>query len=123
CVDVIYVSCPSLFFGQLDLTIPELMVVLLDENSPRLGPLFQVFELDTQNRALEAFHSVVIPTQQVMVFPVLAPIAQHAHSAGVFGIVSRDCPTFPVSPQVLPRIEAEARHVPDTPNGLALVFR
>ena len=46
--------------------------------APRLGPAFEVAQLDAQDGALNAVHAVVEALQHVVVALLLAPVAQHA---------------------------------------------
>ena len=46
--------------------------------APRLGPAFQMPQLDAQDGALDAVHAVVEALQHVVVALLLAPVAQHA---------------------------------------------
>src|SRR3569623_3051927 len=88
----------------------------------RLSPAFEVAQLAPENRALDAVHAVIVALQDVMVAPVLPPVAQHAHLFHLLVIVGDDHAAFAVSAEVLAGIEAEAAGDADAAGALPLVF-
>src|SRR3984957_12700698 len=84
--------------------------------------MFEMPELHPQDRALETFHPVVISAQQVMIFPVCAPIPQHANFVRVLGVVRRNGAAFAVGSEILGGIKAETTNMADASGGSPLVL-
>src|SRR5581483_6396200 len=86
-------------------------------------PAFQVPELYSKNRSLECLHAVVVAAQNVVIFPVLSPVAQQAQPVGIVCVVGHYGPAFAVGAQVFARIETEAAHIPDAADAPAIELR
>ena len=51
------------------------------------GPGLQVAQFDAENRALDAFQTIVVASQTMFIFLIAAPIAQQADRLGMPGVV------------------------------------
>src|SRR5208282_6529800 len=122
-VGVVDVPRPGHFEGKLDVTIRQQVIIFAGDGSAGLGPLLQVTELYPQNCALQALHPVVISAQNVMIFAILSPIAEHANCSRVVGIARGDGATLAVSAKILRRIKTEAGDVTDASDLPPFIFR
>src|SRR5271166_6075630 len=80
--------------------------------SPFLRPAFKILELDIQDGALKAVHSVIEADFFVVVALPLGMVAKSSKTNSDIIIVSEDGAGFAVSSQVLARIKAEAAAAP-----------
>src|SRR5689334_4283316 len=69
--------------------------------APRLGPFFQMTQLDAEDSRLQTFQPVIESLQLVVILLLRAPIPQHADFADVVEIVRRDRSAFAAGSQVL----------------------
>ena len=80
-------------------------------------------QLHPKHGALNTFKPVVVALENMLVFPLRAPVAKHAYPARIVIIVRRHHAAFSVGAQVLPGIKAEAPHVAETADPLSVVLR
>src|SRR5208337_426699 len=76
-----------------------------------------------QNRTLKTFHPVIESVQDVTIFSLLSPIAQHANRPRILGIVGCNRAALAVGSEVLRGIKTEARYVADAPHWPSFVLR
>src|ERR1700740_1880390 len=100
-----------------------MFVVKIYHSRARLGPALEMARLHPQDRALESLHAVIKSLEQVMIFAILSPIAQHADGSRILGIAGRDCATFAVGSQIFAGIKTEAGHIANAAHRTAFVFR
>src|SRR6266852_3712861 len=123
CVDVIDVPSVGRLGGDRHAAIREQGAIARRVRSPRLGPPFEVAQLDAQDRALDTLHPVVVARQRVMVLAVLAPVPQHADGARLLLVARYHHPALAVRAKVLARVVAEAGEVAEAADGPAIVLR
>src|SRR3954469_20216305 len=79
----------------------------------QIRPPGQVWQFDSKYGALDPFHPVVVPAQDVVIALFRAPVAEHPDRVREVGITGRDRAALAVSAEVFAGIEAEAPHVAD----------
>ena len=76
-----------------------------------LIPRLQTLEFDPQDRGLDRVEPAVEPVAEMLVFDLLAVVAQEQHLVGQLGPVGGDRPGVAKRAQVLARVKAEGGRV------------
>src|ERR1700722_4593457 len=114
---------PPHFGGKHDPTVGQEAIVFSSDCPPRLRPSLKITQLDAQNRSLQTLHAVVVSAQQVMIFAILSPVAQHANLLRVIRIAGSDRPTLAVGAQIFGGIKTEAAQIADTACVVPVILR
>src|ERR1700757_1840276 len=94
-------------------------------------PVFQMPQFRSENSSLQGIKPAVIATELVVIFFLLAVIAEHAQALSDATVVSDNNSSVAIGSQVFSRIEAECRSMPQgtgafppkaSPVGLARIF-
>ena len=101
----------------------EQFAVARGVRAAQLVPAVEVFELNAEHRALNAFEPEVVADDFVTVLLLGAVVAQQPDAARDFLVIRHDAPPSPYAPRFLPGIEAEAARASERADAPALVAR
>src|ERR1700704_6345982 len=80
---------------------------VIEDSIPATGgvPLFEVFQLDAEHGGLQRVETAIVTPEHVLIFFLLAVIAQHLQTFRYCTVVCDHYAAVAVSAQVFPRIE------------------
>ena len=111
------------FNRELQRGVGKKFVVAMSDTAATLCPSVEVFEFDSENAALNAFHAVIVADFVVVIADGGAVFAQGSSAGGLGGVVHDERTAFATCAKVLAGIEAESGHEAEGACDLAVVFR
>ena len=91
--------------------------------TPRSIPLLEISQLDPQHGRLQRVETAIVSAKHVMVFFLLAIVAEHLYFFCDCRVVRHHCAAVAVGSKILSRIEAECRGVSQRTHSATLVAR
>src|SRR5262249_12279811 len=92
---------------RLDIAIAQPAVIPGRPLLPSTRPALEPAQFHAKNCGLKRVHAVIETAQDMMIFALLAPVAQHAHHAIVGGVVGDNNSTLAAGAEVLTRVETK----------------